>query len=272
MDEKKIPWVTVAVLAILCIATLGTGVFHWHRNYFSPADYAAYVSTDVEPPSRDFEYDESAPGELAETELAEIFDDVPEIIRPDIEPLPEFVALREEHDNDDIVAVLTLADNEVLVMQTDNNEFYLTHDINREPSEAGSVFMDSETDLLMGFDHNFVVHVPPGNALRQILQEYASYDFFLIHPTISLFTLYGNFDWEIFAFYIAPDAFPFMTVNHPDDDAWGIAVEQFTLAALYNTRLDVTLYDQIITITSPIEAGSNFYYVLQARMLRHITS
>jgi len=275
VESIKIPWGTVVILAVLCVASLGTGIYYWYTNYYSPEDYTSHVDVEFAA-AAGYEQSEE-PQDNAHTgpeQYQEIAPDEqePEIIRPEMDPLPEFIELWEEYDNDEIVAVLTLTENEILVMQTDNNEFYLTHDINREQSEIGWAFLDYSVDLLLGFDHNMVVYAPVGTVLSEVIQEYASYDFFLANPTISFSTLYGNFDWEIFAFYIAPDVFPFMTVNHPDDDIWGDTVEQFTLASLYNTMLDVTEYDQIITIASPTEIGSSLYYVLQARMLRHITS
>ena len=278
----------VAILAFLCVASLGTGILHWYRNYYNPTEYVSHVNAgftsaegqDEEPQNNEQaeieqqqDYVAIAPDENESAESAEpIKEQAPEMNRPSMEPLPKFIELWDTYGNDDIFAVLTLADNEILVMQADNNVFYLIHDINREPSEIGMAFLDYSVDLLLGFDHNMVVYAPLGTVLSQVLREYVNYDFFLANPTISFSTLYGNFDWEIFAFYIAPNIFPFMTVNHPNDDIWGDVVEQFTLAALYNTRLDVTQYDQIITIASPTEPGSRLYYVLQARMLRQITS
>jgi hypothetical protein len=261
-----IPWGTVIVLAFLVAASLGTGIFHWYRNYFNPAEEAprpaaTYLAdAPVTPPPTV----QTPPAETPNQQPDNDAEAVTEPQRPVMEPLPEFVALRAEHGNDSIVAVLTIAESEALVVQLPSGE--------RTPPANGWVLLDYEVDLLMGLDHNMVIYVPVGAALREAIQEYISYDFFLMHPMLSLSTLYGAFDWEIFAFYIAPDIFPIMTVNHPTDNAWGDMVEQFTVAAMYNTRLDVTQYDQVITIASPTGAGGGLYYVLQARLLRHITS
>ena len=84
-------------------------------------------------------------------------------------------------------------------------------------------------------------------------------------------TMYAEYEWEIFSFYVAPSDFPFAVVDHPFE-TWGDMVEMFTLASLYNTRLDVTEFDQILTLTTPTSSSAELYYVLQARLLRHITS
>jgi hypothetical protein len=89
---------------------------------------------------------------------------------------------------------------------------------------------------------------------------------------ISLSTLFGEMEWEIFSYYVAPSDFPFAVVDHPDDDIWGEMVEQFTLVSLYNTMLDVNMYDQVLTIVVPTTVNPELFYILQARMLRQITS
>jgi len=272
LPPGRVPWGTVALLAVLCVASLTTGFYYWYNNYFVPSQYDSHIL--VEEPQ------ELLPviGELhiahglADDELTEDYYvyEAPEI--PLMDPLPEFVELWEEYGNDNIVGILYLADHEELVFQTSDNSFYLTHDIYHEYSEVGRAFLDYSVDLIMGSDNNMVIYIPYGVAIRNILIEYINYDFFLAHPTILFSTLYGDFDWEIFSFYIAPASLSFKTVNHADEYSWGEAVLHYTLASLYNTRLDVTEFDQIVTIISPTEPESDMYYVLQARMLRQITS
>lgn len=288
IDLEKMPWGTVIVLAVLCVASLITGVVYWYNNYYLSSDHGGNPSVSEEdtalpsvgnseqnqgliqiPAATDTRDSRESGDALAQDEEPE--HEVAPMI-PDMDPLPEFIELWEEYGNEDIVGILYLAEHEEFVLQADDNSFYLTHDINREQSETGSVFLDYGVDLLMGMDYNMVVYIPYDVAIREVLREYINYDFFLMHPTLTLATLYGDFDWEIFSFYIAPDTVSFMTVNYPDDYVWGEAVMHFTLASLYNTRLDVTEFDQIITIVTPTDVGSGIYYVLQARMLRQITS
>ena len=274
-DEAKMPWVTVVILAIIVCASLATGVYHWYNSYFLPDEIVepAHITGGE---GRD-PVDRVDDQEIKNTE-EEAGQDVPE--QPDqstghrypIEPLPEFLLLWEEHGNEDIVAVLTLGEEEFLVVQGYDNAFYITHDINRELSSHGWIFLDHQVDLYTGYEHNMVIYDPVGEFLRQIIQEFASYDFFLKNPVIKFSTLFGEFEWEIFSYYIAPSDFPFSIVNHPDDDIWGEMVEQFTKASLYNTRLDVNMDDQILTIAVPTTIDPELFYILQARMLRQITS
>ena len=268
-EDSKMPWGTVAILSIIVCASLITGIYHWITSYVQPSDpvQPAYIADDAGDALADDPamITDSATDEPDEPET-------PETTRPRIEPPPEFAILWEEHGNEDIVAVLTLGETEFTVVQSDDNAFYITHDINREPSSQGWVFLDHQVNLLMGLDHNMVIYDPVGGIMREAVQEYAEYDFFLKFPTISFSTIYGDMEWEIFSYYVAPSEFPFDIVNPPDDGDWGDIVDQFTLATSYNTRLSVNMDDQILTIVVPTGIDPELFYILQARMLRQITS
>jgi len=273
-EEAKIPWVTVAILALIVCASLVTGISHWYSAYYLPADAIdpGHVIADPER-TPDVIVVQAGEDEPAEPQDADFAPDSPETSRRyAIDPLPEFLLLWDEYDNEDIVAILTLGETEIPVTQSNDNVFYLVHDITRSLSPSGWVFLDYQIDLYIGMEHNMVIYDPFGEFLRDAIIEFAEYDFFLRNPMISLSTLFGEFEWEIFSYYIAPLDFPFAVVDHPDDDIWGEVIEQFTMASFYNTMLDVNMYDQILTIAVPTPLNTELFYILQARMLRQITS
>jgi len=276
-EEPKMPWFAAAILACIVCASFITGIFHWYNTYYDPVDPVepAYVGAGGER-SPDDNVNNPITGNVNDPAKQDATEpdqpDQPTGHRYGIEPLPEFLALWEEYDNEDIVAILTIGEFEIIVVQGNDNAFYIAHDINRNPSPQGWVFLDHQVDIYMGLEHNMVLYDPVGEFLRQVIQEYADYDFFLRNPVILLSTLYGEIEWEIFSYYIAPSDFPFSIVNHPDDDEWGEIVEQFTKASFYNTRLDVNMEDQILTIAVPTNIDPELFYILQARMLRQITS
>jgi hypothetical protein len=252
---------------------LVTGVFHWYNTYYQPPDPVepGHVIADPEPTPEVNTGPAKEDETITQPQNPEPDPDPQSSRRYAIDPLPEFLLLWDEYDNEDIVAILTLGETEIPVTQSYNNAFYVTHDINRDLSPSGWVFLDYKVDLYIGMEHNMVIYDPVGEFLRHAMQEFIDYDHFLRNPVISLSTLFGEFEWEIFSYYIAPLEFPFAIVDHPDDDIWGEVVEQFAKASLYNTMLDVTMYDQVLTLVAPTTTPEQFY-ILQARMLRQITS
>jgi hypothetical protein len=273
-EETKIPWVTVAVLAFVVCASLVTGIFHWYNAYYLPADAVDpghVIVNPVRTPDANSEQTNDVEASPLPQEPDPDPDSSEEGRRYTIDPLPEFLLLWDEYDNEDIVAILTIGEMEIPVTQSNSNAFYVTHDVHRNPSPLGWVFMDYQVDLYIGMEHNMVIYDPAGDLLRQTIREFEDYDFYLNNPMISLATLFGEFEWEIFSTYVAPSDFPFAIVDHPDDDIWGEVVEQFARLSFYNTMLDVTMYDQVLTIVAPATTP-DLYHILQARMLRQITS
>ena len=273
---EKMPWGVVVALAVLCALSLGTGVFYWYRNYFRQDDFVPVTPPFVDDRAgQEQDVNDAPDNNFINVENGAIEPPIaPPRPRPNIDPRPEFVALWEQYGNDDIVGHLFIEGTELdkIVVQSSDNQFYLTHNIWRAACPYGWVFLDYQVDLIFGDDHNMVIYAPGTGVLRNTLRRYREYEFFLTHPVITFDTLYGSFEWEIFSFYVAPGDFPFRVINHPTDEAWGDAVEFFTEAAWYNTMLDVTQYDQVLTLTAPTDTDPNLFYVLQARMLRHITS
>ena len=275
-EDIKIPWFTVACLAILCVLSIGTGAFYWYRTYYTPTRQTADVAADIvdvvdipSPPTALIPYNPT----MQELEIYAEHDPISPFSRIPLDPRPEFIALWEAFGNPDIVGHLYIegTDFETYVVQGADNEFYTSHDIYKNPSGTGWVFLDYMVDIYLDMDVNVVIHGYNGSYLQRILTQYFYYDFFLAHPVISFDTKFANYNWEIFAFYVAPKEFPFAQVYHPLD-VWGERVEMFTLASLYNTRLDVTEYDQVLTIVTPTSTTPGLYYVLQARLYRYITS
>jgi len=275
-----IPKFTAAVLFILCIASLGTGIYYWYTTYFDNTAHATPAIANIADinPAPHPEHVEYLPEQDGYTPVQYEPDQyLPYVpiapLRPVLDPRPQFVALWEEYGNEDITGHLFIPGTalDIYVVQANDNAFYREFDIFRQPSPTGWVFVDYGVDIQLDFELNIVLHGYAGSVLQQTIREYMEYDFFLAHPVITFNTRYAEYDWEIFAFYVAPPDFPFAAIDPPFEE-WGDIVEMFTLASFYNTRLDVTEYDQVLTLSAPTAAGSDLFYVLQARLLRHITS
>ena len=264
----KFPTTTAIILFILCAASFTTGVLYWYNSHYLPVKGTTSKLVSVvdeqpeqpEPTTPTAPTEEIEPPQGTDTGLHEEIPKQPEPPpRPYVEPMPEFAVLWAEYENEHIVARLAIAGEDFLTVQG-------------AAAPQDWLTLADEVDLLLGLEHNMVVYAAAESAAQGILREYLDYDFFLKHPDLLFSTMYGDFDWEIFSFYVAPSDFPFAVAEHPSEDEWGDILEQFTIVSLYNTMLDVTQNDQIITIAAPTEVSPDLWYVLQARLLRQITS
>ena len=256
-EEKDIPKFTVLCLSTLCMLALGTGIWYWYTTYYIETNIiiaeivrGEYIITD-----------DPEPEVIYEPYYEEPLDTIPP--RPVLDVRPEFVQIRDEIGNEDIIGHLFIEDTylDIFIVQVEDIDL----------SEIDLGFFDYRLDVWFDFELNIIIYGNHGSVLQSILHEYFNYDFFLMNPIIHFNTIYANYRFEIFAFYVAPPEFPFADI-HRDTETWGDIVELFTLAALYNTMLDVTEFDQVLTITAPTSTSPGLYYVLQARLYRYITS
>ncbi|MCL1996858.1 MAG: class B sortase [Defluviitaleaceae bacterium] len=250
-EPKRSTWATFAVLGVLIAISFITGIGYWWTTYFRPA----VIYEPITPIA-------FGPQQLAEQPIHEDDQEAASDVFQQItmDPRPEFVALWEQYQNNNIVARVYIEGTGVNVLVVQD-----------EPAGEWPVYMDSNVNLLAE-DQNTVIYDHSTYIFQHVLSNYENYDFFLQHPIISLSTLYEVSRWEIFSFYIAPTTFPFNVVNQETYEDWADMIMQFSLASLYNTRIDVTQYDRVLTLTTESTNNPNLKYVLQARLYREITS
>lgn len=186
-------------------------------------------------------------------------------------PRDEFLALREAFGNEDIVGHLRIEGTAIdyIVVQGSDNDFYLRHDIWQNPSSAGWIFLDYAVDI-SGQDQNMVLygHNMRNGTMFHNLRLYVNYSFLRSHPVITFNTIYADYEWEIFAFYIAHINFPYTIINFPNTAAYSYMLEQFLHISLHDVGIMVTSYDRILTLSTCTGANRDERFVLQARLRR----
>jgi sortase B len=126
----------------------------------------------------------------------------------EVKPLPDYLALFEK--NNDMVGYIRIGDTKVdySVLQTDNNEFYLDHDFDGNPSRGGWIFADfrnkfkgldiSDNTILYG--HNITTgayFAALSNYHRTTVDNTLS--FYKENPVIMFDTLFERMEWKVFA-------------------------------------------------------------------------
>ena len=112
--------------------------------------------------------------------------------------LDEYKSLYNQNKN--LIGWLKIADTNIdyPVMQTDNNEFYLDHDVNQEPDKNGTLFMDYQCDVLTP-SSNFIIYghnMRSGNMFGN-LDKYKSESYYKQHPVILFDTIYEKGIYQI---------------------------------------------------------------------------
>ena len=188
----------------------------------------------------------------------------PKVINPDI------IRLREEYGNDDIVGYLHIEGTTIdyPVTQYEDNAYYLDRDINKNMNIGGWVFLDYENDVAKD-DKNMIIY---GHNMKQdimfhSIRRYASEDFFKEHRYITFNTLYDKYTWEIFSFYRANLDFYYIQVIFRSDEEFFELAKQMKGFSMYDTGVDITIDDRVLTLSTCTNETSDTRFVLNAKLI-----
>lgn len=145
------------------------------------------------------------------------------------------------------------------VMQTDNNDKYLTVDILGENNKYGQPYFDYRNSMKT-LDRNTIIH---GHNMRYDdnvfggLEQYKDPETFKKHPIIKMKTLYGDYTFKIYAVIIvngdtAQDNGKrfYYNFTKATDVEFAKYLEELDKRKLYTTGVDITKYDKIITLST----------------------
>lgn len=144
------------------------------------------------------------------------------------------------------------------VMQTDNNDYYLNHDFDRDSSEIGIPFLDMRNkweeadDNLIIYGHN----LKNGNMFGS-LKNYLEKDYYKKHPVIHFDTLYEKAKYEIIVVGLSrvanenEDVFRYYEFFNADSSReFNDALREMRKLQCYSTGKDAEWGDKFITLST----------------------
>lgn len=165
------------------------------------------------------------------------------------------------------------------VYQTTNNQFYITHDMNKESNSYGALFLDylcnidpkalTQNQIIYGHNMRY-------GAMFGTLNDYRNLDYYKANPIINFETLYENRKYKIFAMMITNssvdstfgyDFTPYRVSFASQDDfiKWiGYCKDR----SLIDTNVDVLPQDEIITLSTCCYDFDNARFIVMARLVR----
>lgn len=178
------------------------------------------------------------------------------------EPLPEIKLITNEDlatllaKNEEVVGEVKVNNTEVdyPVVQTKDNDYYLTHNINKEKNVNGWIFMDYRNNS-MNLDKNTILY--GHNKL------YSRVMFSSLHDTlnkkwytnpenqiITFNTLYENMKFQIFSIYRIPKTNDYLKVFFKDDNDFLEFINMITKRSIYDFKVPVNNNSKIITLST----------------------
>ncbi len=182
--------------------------------------------------------------------------------------------------NKDFVGKLTIdaTGDSLNVVQTDNNQKYLTTGFKGESTKYGTLFVDYRNNI-KHFDANTIIY---GHNMRDgsqlgALSLYADIENYKNFPTIKFNTIYKDYEWKIFAAFIsngdkAQDngyEFPYLTTQFPSEQKFLEFIDEVKSRSYYtNEDVDIIPGDKILTISTCDTVFYDARFVVMARLVR----
>lgn len=152
--------------------------------------------------------------------------------------------------NNDFIGNLYIENENFIasIVQTEDNSFYLNHNINKEKSGFGAPFLDYRTKLgdkkLIIYGHNSRnVKMP-----FSVFENYYDKSYYDNHKYIFLDTVDELRKYEVFSVYIETKNFDYMDLDFPTKKGYFDHLNDLKNKSMYETRSELTAEDEILII------------------------
>ena len=173
--------------------------------------------------------------------------------------------LRKQYNNNDIIAYIEIPEViGTIVMQGEDNDYYLNHDVNHNYDIKGSVILDyrntiSDKKLLL-YGHSGKEQDLPFLPLK----NYTDKAFYDLHNTIYLYTTEGKKTYKIFSAYIEDSDYDYVNLDNFNGLTYYEHINKLKNKSLYDTGITLKENDKIIILqtcsTNNIDAHK--YYLI----------
>lgn len=165
------------------------------------------------------------------------------------------------------------------VYQTKNNSYYVDHDMNKQSSRYGALFIDKSAKIGRESNSQNVViyghHMKDGTMFGP-LKNYTDISFYKKNPIIDFTTLYRDGDYKVFAVFITNteeasdngNVFKYWDTSFATDESFLEFIDEAKKRSIIDTGVDVLGDDEIITLSTCTYEFDDARLVVMARRVR----
>ncbi len=160
------------------------------------------------------------------------------------------------------------------IVQTHDNEFYLSHSFDKSESMAGWIFSDFRNNLEY-LNRNSVIYGHRRNddslfgSLRYTLEEdwLSEPDNFFVY----LSTPHVNYIFQVFSVYVIPQESYYITTHFPNDEAYQEFLNVIQERSIYPFDTLLSIQDKILTLSTCKDGEGIDRVVLHAKLIKKET-
>lgn len=195
----------------------------------------------------------------SENSLANIVVDTKQVDNNKTERMLQLEKLQKE--NSDIIGYLEIEDTNINypVLQTDNNDYYLTRNYKKEKASGGSLFLDKDFDLNKPSSNYLIYgHRMKNGTMFEDLMKYTKEDFYKEHQTIKFTTNNEDVEYEIIAVFYSKVYYKsdknvfryYYFVNAETEEEYNEFVNNSKKESIYDTGKTAKYGDQLLTLST----------------------
>ena len=180
--------------------------------------------------------------------------------------------------NKNLIGWIKIADTiiDYPILQTSNNEFYLTHNYKQEKDKSGTLFLDYRCDYENPSDNLIVYgHNLKSERMFGSLKKYENEKYLKKHPIINFDTLYEKGSYQVvFVFesevYQEKDVvFKYYDfIDAVSEQEFNSNIEAMREMSFYDIGIDVKYGDELLTLSTCDSAESNSRFVVVAKRIK----
>ncbi len=156
------------------------------------------------------------------------------------------------------------------VVQTTNNDYYLTHSFTKQYNSAGWVYADFR-DNFSDFNNNLVIYghgrydkVMFGSLTNALKKDWYTNP---SNQIIQLSTVKYNTMWQIFSIYKIPSESYYISTDFGSDESYGAFLNEMKSRSIYDFGVSLTTKDKILTLSTCYN-DNGIRLVVQAKLVK----
>ncbi|MBO5478460.1 MAG: class B sortase [Clostridia bacterium] len=162
------------------------------------------------------------------------------------------------------------------VLQTNDNDFYLTHNYKKENASTGSLFLDKDFDLINGSSNYLIYgHRNKQGLMFEDLMKYAKEDFYKEHTKIKFTTNKEESTYEIMSVFYSRVYYKseqnvfryYYFVNANNEQEYNDFVNNAKKASIYDTGVNANYGEQLLTLSTCEYSQEDGRFVVVAKKI-----
>jgi len=153
------------------------------------------------------------------------------------------------------------------VVQTDNNDYYLSHNFEKNPAIEGTVFLDAVCDSKKSRNDILYGHYMRDESMFGVLWQYQDKAFLKEHNLIQYDRPGDPGEWEIFSVYTTEADYDYRQPEFANDNDFMIYMNRVKDRSIYDTGVVLKPTDSVLTLSTCIYTFDNARFVVHARKI-----